>query len=334
MIGVGILGAGGIATVHARAYAQLGNARLVAVADTVPAAADKLAAAHGARAYYGIEALLADDRVELVDVCLPTFLHAQAVIGAARAGKHVLCEKPIALGLAEVDRMVEAVERAGVHSMVAQVVRFMPHYVAIKELLDRGELGRPLAAAAVRLGDAPTWSSWFSDPKLSGGAILDLHIHDLDYLYSLFGRPRRVFASGLRSAHGGWDQVLTILDYGDLQASAEASTMLPQGFPFTATFRLLGEKGCAVYPAGGPQAVDRGAAATVAGDLAIHRPGKPVQLLPCPGKDPYLSEIEYFVNCVAQGQDPEVATLAEARTVLAIALAAQSSLETGQVVDL
>ncbi len=334
MARVGILGAGGIGTVHARGYAQIPNAQIVAVADAVPAAADKLAAAHGARAYHSIPSLLADSQVDLVDVCLPTHLHAEAVIAAARAGKHVLCEKPIALGLEEVDRMIEAVERAGVQAMIAQVVRFMPHYQAIKDLFRRGELGRPLSAAAARLGDPPGWSSWFADPAKSGGAILDLHVHDLDYLYWLFGAPRRVYASGLKSALGAWDQVLTVLDYGEFKASAEGSTMMPRGFPFTATIRLLGDKGCAQYPAGGPQAVDRGAAATAGGQLVVYRPGQPPEYPTLAAKDPYMAEVEYFVGCVERGRPPTIATLAEARQVLAIALAARRSLESGEVIEL
>ena len=244
MIRVGLLGAGLIGRVHARAYSQIESARLVAVADIDHGAANQVAAEHGARAYYAIEALLADPEIDTVDVCLPTYLHEQAVVGAAGAGKHVLCEKPIARSLAEADRMLEAVEGSGVTAMIAQVVRFSPQYVAIKECLERGDLGRPLAAVAARLAAPPNWARWFQCPQLSGGAALDLHVHDLDYLFHLFGQPERVFAVGSQSAAGAWDHVLTTLDYGDKAATAEASYMMPTRFPFTTTFRLLGEKGC------------------------------------------------------------------------------------------
>ncbi len=333
-IRVGLLGAGGIGRVHAEAYREIEGAELVAVADASHEAADKLAGAHGAQAYYDCQALVADGQVDVVDVCLPTYLHAQAVIDAATAGKHVLCEKPVALDLAQADRMVEAVERAGVMAMVAQVVRFTPHYRLIKDLVEQGELGRPLMAAAARLAAAPRWSTWFGDPALSGGAILDLHIHDLDYLFYLFGKPRSVYAVGLRSERGGWDHLLTSLDYGDKKATAEASFLMPAGFPFTATIRVLGEKGCAQYPFGAPATLDPQAAATAEGDLVIYRAG---QVPECPSyarRNPYLVEIEYFIGCVARGQAPEIATLQEARTVLGIALAARESLETGRTVGL
>ena len=332
MVRVGLLGAGFMGTTHAAAYDGLENAHLVAVADAKQAAADKLAKEHGAQAFYGIEALLDGAEIDMVDVCLPTFLHEQAVVSAARRGKHVLCEKPIALTLEQVDRMIAAVRDAGVMAMIAQVIRFWPQYVVIKDLLEKGELGKPLVATATRLSGAPGWSNWYRDPDLSGGAVLDLHIHDLDYVYSLFGEPRSVYAVGAISETGAWDQVTTSLDYGDKRAVAEASTMMPEGFPFLMAFRLLGTDGCIEYRFRvGGQVDKRDAAET---EFTLQRSNRPPEYPSYSDKDGYLAEIEYFVDCVSRDVEPEIATLEQARAVLRIALAARKSLETGRVVEL
>ena len=332
MIRVGLLGVGFIGATHAACYKNIAGARLVAVADVNREAADRVAAEHDARAYYAVEPLLEDKEVDVVDVCLPTFLHEQAVVSAAEAGKDILCEKPIARSLSEVDHMLGAVRRAGVKCMVAQVVRFWPQYAAIKELLDMGRIGQPWMATASRLTSFPGWSTWFGDPALSGGAILDLHIHDLDYVFYLFGRPGRVYAVGHADASGAWNQVVTTLYYGDKAAVAEASFMMPPGFPFTATFRLVGTQGCVEYRFRVGGQVDQRDVATT--EFTLYRPDQPPESPLCSDQDPYLAEIEYFVDCVMQGKHPEVATLEEARAVLQIALAAQESLEHGRVVTL
>ena len=332
MVKVGLLGAGFMGSAHAAAYTAIENAHLVAVADVDHAAADKLAEEQGAKAYYEIESLVKDREIDMVDVCLPTFLHERSVVSAAKRGKHVLCEKPIALILEQVDSMISAVREAGVMAMVAQVVRFWPQYVVIREMFERGELGKPLMARAARLVGPPDWSSWFKDPGLSGGALLDLHIHDLDYIYSLFGKPRSVYAVGATSETGAWDYVVTSLDYGDKRAVAEASFLMPKGFPFQTAFRLLGTDGCAEYRFRVGGQVDRREAAEM--EFTLYRSNQPPEHPPSPDKDAYEAEIEYFVNCVSQGQEPEIATLEEARIVLQIALAARESLETGQVVEL
>jgi len=332
MVRVGIIGAGNIGRVHSRSYLQLDKARVVAVADIDHQAADTMAAKHNARAYYDMHDLLDDKNVDAVDVCLPTYLHEAGVIAAAGAGKHILCEKPVALNVAAVERMIAAVQRSGVKAMVAQVIRFWPHYLAIKEMLDEGKLGKPIMAFAARLGRQPTWTSWYGDPNLSGGAILDLHVHDLDWLYYLFGHPKTVYAVGVRVDSGAWNHVLTSLDYGSCRAAAEASFLMPDGFPFTMIFRLLAERGLAEYRYGGGQADTQGAARLHT--LGVYLSGQPAHYPPCDETDPYLAEIRYFVDCIEQGESPAIATLAEARDVLEIATAVRQSLETGHVMAL
>lgn len=332
MIRVGIIGCGNIARTHARAYEQIANAQVVATADIRPEAAEAMAARFGARAYAHMDGLLADRAVDMADICLPTYVHEEATLAAARAGKHVLCEKPLTLSLASADRMVAAVREAGVTAMVAQVIRFWPHYLAIKRMLDTGALGAPLSVYAARLGRLPAWGTWFHDPQLSGGALLDLHVHDLDWLYYLFGRPTSVYALGVQSANGAWDHVSTALDFGSVRAVVEASFRMPDSFPFTMYFRLLGERGMAEYQFGGGQSDPAGKARL---HRLVHYPhGQPAHEPACKEEDPYLAEIRYFVDCLDECRAPAVASLDEARDVLAIALAAKRSLESGEATKL
>ena len=333
MITVGILGAGSIARTHMRAYGQLPNTRIVAVCDILPDRATAMAAPLDAQPYEDWAAFLTHPGMDMVDVCLPTYLHEQGVIGAAAAGKHVLCEKPITLTTGQADQMIAAVEKAGVMAMVAQVIRFWPHYLVIKGMLERGELGTPLVAKLARLGSLPAWGSWYHDPTLSGGALLDLHIHDLDWVYYLFGAPRNVYSVGVQSATGAWNDLTTSLDYGAHKAVIEASLLMPAGYPFTMQWRMLGSSAYAEYRYGGGQ-VDPQGSARLHSLTLCRGGGLPAEDVPCAADDPYLAEIRYFVGCLEAGEPPAIATLADARAVLAIALAARRSLETGAVVPI
>lgn len=332
MIQVGLLGAGFIGATHAAAFATLDGVRLAVIADANQAAADALAARYGARAAYTIEAVLDDPGITAVSLCLPSFLHASTFVAAAERGKHILCEKPLALSLADADRMLAAARQAGIHSMVGQVIRFWPEYVCIREALQSGQLGPPRMATAARLAAPPTWGAWFADPSKSGGALFDLHIHDLDYVFSLFGKPRTVYAVGVQGATGGWDHVLTSLDYGDKKAVVEASYALPKAFPFQMSFRLAGDAGCIDFRFGGVPQVDQRAAAR--SDLVLYRQGAEPEVLNASSEDAYQAEIRYFARCLLEDRAPALATLAEAREVLTIVMAAQKALETGQVVSL
>lgn len=333
MVRIGLLGCGFIGKVHAKAYAQIPDAKVVAVVDRDSGRAKEVAEEPGAEVVPVVDDLLSRQDIDMVDVCLPTYLHADHVIAAARAGKHVLCEKPMALSLEQADAMIEATEQAGVAFMVGHTLRFWPEYVAIKDLVSRGELGKPVAVAATRLGTAPTWSwdRWLLDPERGGGAVPDLHIHDIDYIAWLLGKPRSVMARGVRSANGCWDHVFTTLDYGDgVAAFAEGTFLVPPSFPFTMTFRAICENGTAefVFRSG----VNIEARAESGNTLTVYRKEGTVTHPEVAKEDAYKAELEYFVRCIEEGRRPEITTPADARLSLEIVLAAVRSLESGDVV--
>jgi UDP-N-acetylglucosamine 3-dehydrogenase len=272
--------------------------------------------------------------IDIVSNTLPSHLHKEFTLAALAAGKHVLLEKPMALTVAECDEIIEAARSASRILMIGQTLRFWPEYVALTNFVKSGALGAPLAARAVRLAGPPRWADFFLHPELSGGEVLDLHIHDLDALNWLFGKPRSVYCRGQRSPEsGGWDLALSLVDYGDVSAYAEGSAMQNPEFPFTMGLYVLCEGGAVEYHfrAGGAQVDSRGSAGTY---LTVFEKGhepRPLDFVP---GDAYANEAAAFVEAVEKGCPPENGTPEQGRLAVATALAARESLETGNVIRL
>jgi UDP-N-acetylglucosamine 3-dehydrogenase len=336
MLKVGILGAGFMGSTHARAFAAAGpGVRVVGISSRSFDKAAGLAAELGAEPFTDALALARDPRLDAVSVTLPANLHLAYAVAALKAGKHVLVEKPMGLSVGECDAMIEAAERSGRLLMVAHVLRFWPEYVALVEFVKSGALGAPLAATASRLCGRSTGGSWSDNPEWTGGAVLDLHIHDLDTLNWLFGQPVTVYARGQRGISGGWDHVLTVVDYGNVCCQAEASMLMPTGYPFTMNLSALCERGSAefAFRAGGGQVDSRDSAQT---SLVIFESGCAPRPLATQGGDGYLSEIAHFVKCIQRGMAIPAGqgSPTQARLAVRTALAARESIETGQVVRL
>lgn len=193
-----VIGAGGMGATHATGIMDDPNVELAWAVDLDLSRAEQLAAATGARSTVSIDEALADPALDAVIVALPTSLHRSATEAAARAGKHVFCEKPIARTAEDGRAMVATCEAAGVTLMIGHVVRFFPEYQRIKEILDSGELGRIATVRAVRTNPpVQERSPWFADVENNGGVVLDLMVHELDTLCWLFGDVERLFAQGL-----------------------------------------------------------------------------------------------------------------------------------------
>jgi predicted dehydrogenase len=178
-------------TMHAACYAALPDVRVAAIADVQADKARALAAKSDAAVFSTARELIAKAQVDVVDVCLPTYLHCEHVLLAAKRGLDCFCEKPIARNPAQANRMVKAVRAAKIKFMVGQVIRFWPEYQILKQYVEKKPLG-PLASLALkRFAEMPNgWKNWFRKPALSGGAALDLHIHDADYVLYLLGKPK------------------------------------------------------------------------------------------------------------------------------------------------
>ncbi|MCJ7823076.1 MAG: Gfo/Idh/MocA family oxidoreductase [Armatimonadetes bacterium] len=335
MIRVGIAGLGGMGRMHAQGYAALPNATIVAGADLEPDRRDRFASEHpGVRLYDDFRHMVEAD-LDAVDICLPSYLHSEAAVAFAQVGRHILCEKPMALTLEECDAMIAASERSGTTLMVAQVLRFYPEFLAVKEIADSGRYGKVLWASASRVGARPAWSwrGWFTDPQRSGGAVLDLHIHDIDFLSWLLGRPASVSAAGVISPEGSLDTLCTSLTGFDCGAVASARAAWLNGLehPFVSSLivdfehaTLTHENGVVVYPKEGGVERPEMAPVTVPVDVGIN-------ITDLGG---YLVEVQYFVDCLDSGVKPDRVPPESSRQAVEICLAARRSVETGQPVRL
>lgn len=338
MIKVAIIGAGFMGKMHAEVYQNLNKAKLIAIADSDLEKAQLLADKYKATAYSSLEELINQEDIDAIDICLPTFLHKEYVIKAARAGKNILCEKPIALTVKDAEEMIQAVKKAKVELMVAQVIRFWPEYVELKKIYQVGELGRLLSITLTRLSPTPTWAwdNWLADAERSGGALLDLHIHDTDYLLYLLGKPvslaSRVSSGRLKYAH-----VFTIFTFPDkVIAFTEGGWDMPDNFPFTMAYTALFEKGAVEFNSRHEKT------------LAIYRPGKEIEY---PTARPelettvsgegniadlggYFSEMKYFIDCLENNEEPTEASPQSARDSLEIALSEMKSADSGKIIEI
>jgi len=337
MVRVGIVGAGFMGQMHGSVYALLPETKLVAVTDLREETARKVAEPQGAAVYTDFSEMVANEELDMIDICLPTYLHCDYTIKAARARKHVLCEKPMALNLEEADKMIRATEAARVKFMVAHCIRFWPEYIYLKQLTQEGTFGELRALSCSRLSPPVTWTweDWMSDPQKSGSAVMDLHIHDVDLILYLMGRPYSVFAEGIRDAHA-WNHIFTVYNYeGKKAAMAEGGWRTTSEFPFSMAFRAYFERGVVefnsarqpsltVYPEGQkaycPQIEKPKAQGgrETAGNIAE--------------LGGYFNEIQYFIGCILEDTDPSVLTPEDARTSLEIVLAEIKSAETGREV--
>lgn len=326
MLRVGILGAGFMGSTHARAFHSLPEVEVAGVYAHSDRRAQPLAEELGTRWTGDLDRLIGDDAIDAIDVCLPTPEHRPTTEAAIAAGKHVLLEKPIALTIGDADALVELGESSDRVFMIAHVLRFWPEYVELQRLATGGQYGKPLSGLAFRRQPFPAWSTLFAQSHLTGGAVIDMMIHDYDALNWVFGRPKSVTATGIdnpRSA--GWDQVQVLIDYGDASALVDGGMMMPESYPFSSTLQVLCETGAFEYHfrAGGRSVEVAGGI----NDLFLYpNEGDPTKLT-VPQQDPYTAEIAYFVDCIRNGQPATRATPSDARLALQVGLAARTSLE-------
>ncbi|MCC6222604.1 MAG: Gfo/Idh/MocA family oxidoreductase [Thermoleophilia bacterium] len=320
---VAILGAGFAGTFHAQAWAECAGAEIAAVVDAEPARAREVAERFGGEPAGSLERALAG-HVDVVDVCLPTVLHEEATTAALVAGKHVLCEKPIALDLAAAGRMLAVAREAGAILMVAHVLRFWPEYERLAELSGTGELGPLRALTCARLVARPgPYAPWLLDPQ-RGLGLGEVAVHDLDIAAALLGRPRSVVATGVRD-ETGWSHLQALLRFdGGRVATVEAGWHVPEAQPFAATYRAVCQRGIVEYDSRrqptlslirdqGAEEVDVGAAGkTAGGPWAFDAAG-------------YVREVEYFAGCVRERREPERCPPEAGRQALELTLAVLES---------
>ena len=302
---VALLGLGFMGRTHLTALRSIPGAKLASV--FVPEIAQIHAVVQGnlggeakpldledAKVYTSIAETLADPSVDAVDICLPTHLHADTAIAALQAGKHVLVEKPMAVDPLSAAEVIEAARKAKRTLMSAHVLRFFPEYRPLREAMRNGDLGQLRMLTLRRSCGAPTWGDWFYDSSKSGGAVLDLLIHDADMALSLLGAPRAIYSTGYRDMRRGIDVVSAHLSYERGPAVViEGGWHPPKAFPFSMGYTAVFDEATLDFT-------------SLGGGVVLHREGKPPEALPLAPADPYAEEIRYFLECCAEGREPDL----------------------------
>lgn len=298
-ITIGLVGAGGMGTVHRSNYAHIGGCRVAAVCGA--GAQDEAKAKEwGVPLYRSVDDMLDSEEIDAVDVCVPTFLHKQFALAAISRGKHVIVEKPAALNLDDTKEIFGAAEKAGVNVYVGQVLRFYPASRILKELVESGEYGRVLDASFERLSACPRWAQggWLFDKQKSGHLPFDLHIHDLDLIVSLFGKPDSFTYTCCGNADKDYKEHYRFLyKFGDLSVAAEAA-WYNADIPFTAGFRVYFEN--AVLINDGQRLVayqfDKEPRVFDTEEKILIPTG-----INLPPTGVFLEELEHFTDCIRRG---------------------------------
>ncbi|MEW6198609.1 MAG: Gfo/Idh/MocA family oxidoreductase [Planctomycetota bacterium] len=278
----------------------------------------------GIRAYATPQELIADPDVDVVLVTLPTVLHAEVAVAALRAGKHVLCEKPMALRPNDCNRMVDAARAGGRTLMIAQCLRFWPQYETIRRSIDAGDIGAVRFAVLRRLGVPPTYSAggWLLDAQQSGGALLDLHVHDVDFAHDVFGIPQSLYARGSRGPSGDLDHVVATWGYADGRyVLLEGGWVSAAPWSFDMEITVHGERGTLGW------AMSRGTE-------VVHQPRDgPARKIASDG-DALRVELDYFIECVRTGRPVERCRPESTRLSVVLAWLERRSIETARVVPI
>lgn len=333
---VGVIGLGMMGYTHLDAYAENPDVEVVALADkdekrlsgedrpggNIEGQAQGGFDFDAVRKYEDGMDLINDPDVDVVDICVVTPLHLRFCEAAFKAGKHVLVEKPLARTYEDSLKVAELAKNSGKIAMPAMCMRFWPGWTWLKDVVDSKCYGKVLSASFRRVASHPG-GPFYKNGEASGGAALDLHIHDTDFVQFLFGTPKAVSSVGYSSISGAPDHMLTQYHYEGIgMVTAEGGWAMQEGFPFTMQYTVNFEKATAVF------------------DLAADSPlrviveGKPAEAVEIPSKLGYAGEIEYFIECVKTGAAPTTVTLEDAANAVRIIEAEVESIQSGQKVML
>lgn len=332
-VNVAVAGLGFMGVTHLRAYQQIRHARIVAVCDAVRLPvkgvlrgvngnikpAGDIHLGPQVKVYQTFNELIADQDVELVDICTPTAAHAEQVISSLQAGKHTLCEKPLAQTVFEARKILKVAAASKKFLMPAMCMRFWPGWSWLKSVVAGKTFGAVRAVSLRRVTARPAWSKTGTH---IGGALLDLHIHDTDFVNFLFGRPASIFSTGTISGSQSVDHVVTQYLYPQGPVvHAEGSWLWPDGFNMS--FTAVCERALIDFD------LSREADA-----LQLHETGKKPRAIKLKDTDGYREEIAYFVDCVARGIAPSVVTAQDGLTALEICAAEEKSVRNGASIKL
>jgi predicted dehydrogenase len=340
MLNLALVGLGFMAATHIKALRQVPGVRVAAlcnpsgrqldgdfsgVAGNVGDNAPVKLEPGSFKAYRDYAALLADPEIDAVDICAPTLAHRDLAVAALGAGKHVLCEKPLARTAVQAREMAKVAAACGRVFMPAMCLRFFPEWAWVRAAIVDGRFGKVLAARFRRVAEPPGWGQTnFLDGTKSGGALLDLHIHDVDFVQFCFGRPLAVRAHGYSKISGAIDHVVTHYEVaGGALVHAEGAWCMTPGFGFNMSYTVNFERATVDYD------LARGAES-----LKVAEAGQGGRVLKLDQPDGYVGELRHFAEAIAAGAQPSVVTAADGVSSVEICEAEEQSIRTDQRVAL
>lgn len=320
---IAVVGFGFMGKTHYGAWKKIPGAKVVAVCDSnlaqitaktvgnIKGATDNAKLAKSVKVYENIDVMLAAGGIDIVDITLPTVLHAKMAVKALNAGCHVLCEKPMALSSKDCNAMIRAAKRADRKLMIAQVVRFQASGRFLRDIVKSGKYGALVGADFTRWIAPPRWSAngadWFFDEKKSGGVYLDAHIHDTDLILSLFGKPDKIQSSAHHNSDGYTDHMATIFKYGEAVVTTSGSFAASDSMVFDKSYKLIFEKATIIAAPRRKQEV-----------VVYPEGGKPFSPNVKDSAKAYGDEIKYFFDFVEGRNDGSLMTAESARDSVAL----------------
>jgi UDP-N-acetylglucosamine 3-dehydrogenase len=298
LFNIAIIGAGNIAEMHADAYKKMNDVNVKAVVDIDGWRAETLAKKVQADFFTDLEEVLRDPSISAVDICLPTYLHLDTVVKAAKAKKNVICEKPIALAVEDAEKIFSVCESFGVELYVAQVCRFMNSYRKMVSILSDQKLGSVKMVRLTRAIRYPVHDgqSWYQDTEKSGGPFIDFIIHDFDFLTWCFGKPDHiVFSERVKTEE--MEGILVCLKYNEGPIVRLEGVWSAAGYDdLHQRIEVDGMEGHATYDS---QAAVPWLMKTLDGEYITLNE----QQL---SNDPFYEELRHFIHCFQQKSEPLV----------------------------
>jgi len=321
MLKVGLIGCGFMGGMHSACYKEIDGVEVVAVADVRAEKAEEIAKVHGAQVFSTGEQLIENVEVDIIDICLPTFLHTAHAVKAMKKGRNVFIEKPVCLTREEGKLLLETQKETGAKVQVGQVIRLWDEYKWLKEVADKKEYGEIKTAVFKRLSNTPTWGweNWLHKTECSGSVALDLHIHDVDFMRYMMGEPKTFTSKVDRNEKGIIEQIFTTFTYDNAVVTVEGCWDYPVDFPFDAGYRVKFEKATVVYDANGVN-VYMNDGGVVKPEIISEFTGNNDIGGNLSSLGGYYNELKYFVEKLTANEPLEVAPLCEAVKSVELAL--------------
>ncbi len=329
MLSVLVIGAGTMGQAHMDAYQQMDNIQLAGVVEEVPERRERMSQ-NDCPVFASIEQAAATlNSLDIVDICVPTPYHKDCVIKAAQLVSNIICEKPLARTLEDAREMITYCQKKGVNLFVGHVVRFFPEYQQAKKIIESGEIGTVGVVRTFRGGVFPQgFNNWYQDKDKSGGLILDLIIHDFDFLRWTLGEVERVYAKSLSDQnHHEFDKdycLVTLRFKSGAIAHVEGS-WAHQGFNMA--FEFAGKEGIVDYNSAKATPILAVTADRESSFSGVAVPQSPLN------NNPYYRELSHFIDCIQNSKQP-IVTAEDAYRAIEIAVSALQSSQTGKAVTL